>query len=241
MIPTPTRGPFATRDAGEKSPDILVFDFNLTLGKSHGEILSRISVFQLRMVRLTIQTVFPMRVFMQQNMRFFQAVFDHERFIGQKLESRGVGDDTAGIEENRSRAEAHDQFEIVCGDDLCGTESGKEGRQLTFAPRIKLAGRLVQNKGTRLAGQDAREADPAFLAAAQVMGRSLLESGEPDAFQRRADSGTNSLLLPAELLRAECNVIEDRRAKELVFRILEKQSDRAADDRQIGGRRRESE
>ena len=72
-----------------------------------------------------------------QNVRSFQAVRQHQRFVGQQFHRASIGDDLAMIQNNRPRAQLHRQFQIVRGkasvirkiaDELIAAKGVKHGK-----------------------------------------------------------------------------------------------------------------
>lgn len=175
-----------------------------------------------------------MRVGMSQDVRLLESVLEHQVFVGEDGQRRTVGHDRPLVHDHGPRAQLGDELQIVGGDDFRGLDRPEQRLQQPLSPGIETPRRFVQGQDPRPAGQEAGQADPLFLSAAQVMGGTPLESRKPDFRQSLPDDALDVPLPRTELPRAERNVLEDRGAEQLVLRVLEKQPDVAPDVRQIG-------
>jgi hypothetical protein len=166
---------------------------------------------------------------------FFEAVFQHEGFIGEQVEGGAVGDDDAVVEEDGAGAELGDEFEIVGGDDFGDGEGLEEVFEFAAAAGVEVAGGFVEDEDGGLAGEDAGETDAAFFAAGEVMGGAAFKAGEADAIEAFAGAGGDIGGGQAELFGAEGDVFEHGGAEELVVGVLEEEADLAADAGEVGG------
>ncbi len=94
---------------------------------------------------------------------------------------------------------------------------------------IKTGGRLVKQQHVGLHSENAGEADKPLLAAGKLVGDPLLHAVKSERGERAPGEGDGGGAIKAEIERPEDNVLKDRRAKELIVRILEQQPGAAAD------------
>jgi hypothetical protein len=160
---------------------------------------------------------------------FFEAVFQHEGFIGEQVQGGAVGDDDAVVEEDGARAELGDEFEIVGGDDFGDGEGLEEVFEFAAATGVEVAGGLVEDEDGGLAGEDAGETDAAFFAAGEVMGEAVIEACQANLGEAFRDACGDFGRVEAELLGSEGDVFEDGGAEELIVGVLEEEADLAAD------------
>ena len=110
-----------------------------------------------------------MRMDVPQNMRPFQSVREHQRFVVQQLSHRSVGHHFAAVEHNRPRAEFHREFQIMGRDQFGGWNLTQERLEFPAAARIEITGGLVQHQHGRFARQHSSQTDAALFAMTQVM------------------------------------------------------------------------
>ena len=79
-------------------------------------------------------------------MRFFQAVRQHQVFIGKHRNCGPLRDEFAFIEYQHPRAEVDGQLQIMRGDDFCPGKELQQRFELPPAPRIQVAGRFIQHQ-----------------------------------------------------------------------------------------------
>ena len=120
-----------------------------------------------------------MRVMMLQAVRFLQPVGDHELFVRENLHGGSRGDDLSAVQQVDPAAEIEDELQVVRRNYAGGRETPYEAGQLSAAPGIKVARRLVKDEYARVTGEYSCQTDPLLFAAAQVVGRSPLEPFEP--------------------------------------------------------------
>lgn len=166
-----------------------------------------------------------MRVTVLQAVGFLQPVRDHELFVGENLCGGSRGDDLSAIQQVDPAAEIEDELQVVRRNYAGGRETPYEAGQLSAAPGVKVARRLVQDKYARVTGKYACQTDPLLFAAAQVVRRSPLEPFEPHLPERLPDNPVDLRGRKSELRGTERHVFRDRGTEELVVRILEEEPD----------------
>ena len=87
--------------------------------------------------------------------------------------ARSVGDDAAGVEQDRPRADLEHHLEVVRGDQLGAAQALKELDEPPAAAGVEVGGGLVEDEHRRLARQHAGQAGALALAEAEVMGRPI--------------------------------------------------------------------
>ena len=96
----------------------------------------------------------------------------------------------------------------------------KKRKYLNGRCRVKLTGRLVQNKNFRFKGENCRKYNLLLLAAAKRRNLSVAQFRNAEAFQRRAYSFFNLLCRNAEVFQPEKNLVFYKVAGELAFDVL---------------------
>lgn len=167
------------------------------------------------------------------DVRAFEIVGEHEGFVVEQLEGGALGDDSAGVEDDDAVTEFDDHFEIVRGDQLCDGDLFEEGFDVSPASGIEVAGGFVEDEDGGVAGEEAGEADAAFLPAAEVMGCAFFQAGERDFGEGVGDTGGDLVVGEVELLWAEGDVFEDGGTEELVVGVLEEEAEFTADLREV--------
>ena len=95
---------------------------------------------------------------------------------------------------------------------------------------VKSRRRLVENEHVRLHGDHARDGCAALLSAGQIeRGFGKLRLGNADKASRTADTRVDLVFGKAHVFRAEGDIGVDSFLKQLIFRVLEHQTDAEAD------------
>lgn len=170
---------------------------------------------------------------MMEDVRAFEAMLQHKRFIGQQFIRFTISDDLAVIEHDDSRTEQDDQFEIVRGHELGDGETLQNSNQFATAAGIEIAGGFIQHKQFGIAGKNSSQTDAAFFAAAEAVRSSLFKAAEADHFERLGNFRSNLIGVQTELAWTESDILPNRRAKELIVGILKKQADIGTNLRKI--------
>src|SRR5512143_1193532 len=179
--------------------------------------------------------ILAVRVPVLEDVRFLEAVCQHQRLVRKQFHGRTVRDNPPPVHHHRTGAELHDQLKVVRRNDLCGREAPQQTRKLPPPPRIQVARRLVQRQHPRTTGKDPRETDALLFATAEVMRRSPVEARQAHQLEGLLHRRPHLTLRLAELLRTEGDVLENRRTEKLIVRILEQQPHRPPDVRQRFG------
>lgn len=165
----------------------------------------------------------------EQCVRFFKAVLEHERFIGQDIECAAFTDEPALVKHKHSRAQINHKLKIVRCNEFRAGQRLQELLELAPATRVKPAGWFVQHKHCRFACQHARQTDPTFLALTESVGLSLFEPAKPDHRKARRNKFFQLRSIDAQLTRAKGDIVKHGRCNQLVIRVLEQQTDLLAD------------
>ncbi len=100
--------------------------------------------------------------------------------------------------------------------------------QPLFTVRVEPGGRLIENKNIGLHRQHRRQCQPLALTAGEVKRHPIVVPGKADLLQCLLRPLFSLIFRQPKLPRAESNLFVTARAKELIGRILEDQTDRAA-------------
>ena len=167
---------------------------------------------------------------------YLKAVGEHERFVGEYLQSGSRCDDLPPVHEIDAAAEIDDELQIMRRDHARGGETADEPGEIPPAPRVEIARRLVKDKYAGVACEDPRQADALLFTSAQVVRRSPFEPVEPDLMKRIPDDPVDLRGRESELLRTERHVFADRGTEELVVGILEEEPHRSVHLVEVGVR-----
>ncbi len=161
----------------------------------------------------------------EEAVRFFQAVGQHERLVGEQRNRWAMGNEAAFVQDQNAGAKVNCQFQVMSGDQLGARQVSEQGLELAPATGVEVAGWFIEYQDARLAGKDAGEADTPFLAVAQPVRFALFESRQPDQVQRTFHARAEGVPFQAQLSRAEGHVFEYGGGDELVvlFYFLEGQ------------------
>ncbi len=101
------------------------------------------------------------------------------------------------------------------GDDLCRRERSAQQRDEVTAKGtgVEIARGFIEGQDLRTACENAGEADAAFFAAGEAVGRALLEAGESDLLEGFRDELIQVIGIEVELLRPERDIVENGRAE----------------------------
>ena len=157
-----------------------------------------------------------MRVPVREDVRFLQAVRQHQRFVGQQFERRALSHELASIQHEHPRAKLHGEFEVVGGDDLRAGEGAQERFELAPAARIEVGGGFVEHEHGRFASQHAGQADAPLFAVAEAVRRAFLEAFQADLLEAGRHQVPQHRAVHAKLARAEGDVFKDGGRDELV-------------------------
>lgn len=165
----------------------------------------------------------------EQCVRFFKAVLEHERFIGQDIECGAFADKPALVKHKHTRAQVNYKLKIVRCNEFRAGQRLQKLLELAPATRVKPASRFIQHKHGRFACQHTSQTDPTFLALTESVWLSLFEPAKPD--QRKARRNKFFQLRPvnAQLTRAKGDIVKHGRCNQLVIRVLEQQTDLLSD------------
>lgn len=159
----------------------------------------------------------------------------HQERIGEDALGRAVGLKAAGVNNEDAGAEIEHEVQIVCGDELQAGESAENALQLPPGSGVERRGRLVEHEHGGLAGQEPRQADPFAFADAELGWIAGAGVRQADRCEGLCHTAADVLEVEAGVERAECDVVLDRGAEELVVGVLKQQSDLATNERQLGG------
>jgi hypothetical protein len=176
-----------------------------------------------------------------QNVGTFQPVCKHEVLIVKDLRRWTLGHYLPAVENDHARADFDHEFQVVGRNDLGHAQTPENSHELASAARIKAAGRFVQHQDAHVARQQPGQADTALLSVAEMMGLTIFKSLQADALQRPPDAVGEFRLSLAQLLRPEGDVLPDRRAEQLIVRILKQQTDLRTNCQQVRLRHRRAE
>jgi hypothetical protein len=152
----------------------------------------------------------------------------HQRVVPKKLTGRTLGDHASGVENDGSRADFGDECEVVGREESGGDEIAENADELATSARIESARRLIEDEGPWPAREQPRQANSLLLPAAEPVGQPPIESGKPHLRERVLDARAERPCAKPKLPGPERDVLTDRRAKELIVRILEQEAHLAA-------------
>jgi hypothetical protein len=123
---------------------------------------------------------------------------------------------------------AHD-LQVVRGQDQCPIEAGQDVGQSASASRVEIGERFVKSQAAGLAGEHSGQAGSFLFSERESNGVAVGEGVESHIGQRLLDSGLDVGRVEAEIQGSEGNISADGRTEELVFGVLEQQSNAASD------------
>ena len=153
---------------------------------------------------------------------------------GQHLPRRTVDDPALAIERPHPVGDADHPLQPVLGEHDRQTEVVVEpvqrGDHVLGAPRIELAGRLVEDQHPRLQRQSGGDRDPLPLAAGEGAEIATAQRGDAEQVEHLLDPLAHRHRRDAELLHPEGQLVLDDRRDELRLRLLEDEPDLGAQD-----------
>ena len=117
---------------------------------------------------------------MRKDVRAFEAMGQHQLFVGQQRGWRAIGNDRAVVEQERTRAVLNDELKIMCGDDLRGGQLAEQRLEFATTARVEVGRRFIKREHRRLADQHACETDAPLFTPAQMVRRPMFVAGQPN-------------------------------------------------------------
>ena len=122
----------------------------------------------------------------------------------------------------------HD-LQVVCGQDECPVEAGQDVGESASASGVEIGERFVESQAAGLAGEHPGQAGSFSFSERESNGVAVGKGVESHILEREVDAGLDVVSIEPEIQRSEGNISADGRTEELIFGVLEQQSDAASD------------
>jgi len=140
-----------------------------------------------------------------------------------------VGTELTVVEDEYPVGQFADDLQVVGGQDQCPVEAGQNVGESASALRVEIGERFVESQAAGMAGEHSGQAGSFSFSERESNGVAVGEGVESHIGQRLVDSGLDVGRVEPEIQRPEGNISADGRTEELIFGVLEQQSDAASD------------
>jgi hypothetical protein len=156
----------------------------------------------------------------------FQAVLQHEGFVGENAPDGTVSAEMPFVQEQDAVAGSPDEFEVMAGDDAGDGQAVEDSGELASSARIQVAGGFVHEDDDGVQGHDTRDGDSAFFAGGEVE-RDTVPGilVETDAGESGFGATVDFIEWETEVEGAEGDVVIDAGIDDLVVGVLEDETE----------------
>ena len=153
----------------------------------------------------------------------------HQRLVAENVGREATRTKLSTIEQQHSMTQIDDDVEVVRRDDLAAGKLLEDRDQRATCARIETAERFVEREDTWLTREDAGETNSLPLTEAESQRAARFESRKTNGGEAVTHSLSRFVFGETEIEGTKSDVLEDRRAEELVVGVLKQKADSAAD------------